>query len=121
MIVVTGCQSFSESNLCGLMSMNILPTGKNMVTRTPTKLELSYTDNSKITIDIGHYENYEFISNKKYEYNEITIIEEEIIQEHIEQFTLKYAGDMKNISFKEIVIRISSNSVPNLTLIIYQD
>tara|TARA_Y100000741_G_scaffold59608_1_gene41707 strand:+ start:731 stop:2605 length:1875 start_codon:yes stop_codon:yes gene_type:complete len=117
-LVVTGCQSSAKSStLCGLMSMNILPTGKNMVTRTPTKLELSYTDNNKIIIDIGHYKNYEFISNKKYEYNEITIIEEEIIQEHIEQFTLKYAGDMKNISFKEIVIRISSNSVPNLTLI----
>lgn len=117
-LVVTGSQSSAKSSiLCGLMSMNILPTGKNMCTRTPTKLELSYTDNNKTTINIGYYDNYNFILNKKYEYNEITLVEEEIIQEHIENFTIKHAGDMKNISYKEIVIRISSNNVPNLTLI----
>ena len=117
-LVVTGCQSSAKSSiLCGLMSMNILPTGKNMVTRTPTKLELSYIDNNKSTIDIGYYENYEFVLDKKYEYNEITIVEEEIIQKHIENFTIKHAGNMKNISYKEIVVRISSSNVPNLTLI----
>lgn len=117
-IVCTGTQSCAKSStLCGLMSMNILPIGKNMCTRTPTKIEMSYTDSNKITIIIGHYNNCEFISDKKYEYSEITIVEEEIIQEHIENFTIKHAGSQKNISFKEIVIRINSNSVPNLTLI----
>lgn len=117
-LVSIGMQSSAKSSiLCGLMSMNILPTGKNMCTRAPTKLELSYTDNNKITVNIGYYNNYDFISDKIYEYNEITIVEEEIIQEHIQNFTIKHAGDMKNISFKEIVIRISSNNVPNLTLI----
>ena len=117
-IVIVGCQSSAKSStICGLMSMNILPTNKNMCTRTPTKLELNYINNNKIIVDIGYYNNYEFISDKKYEYNEITIIEEEIIQEHIEQFTIKHAGNKKDISFKEIVIRISSNNTPNLTLI----
>ena len=43
--------------------------------------------------------------------------ESEIIQEHIEQFTIILAGTQQNISFKEIVISINTNSVPNLTLI----
>ena len=117
-IVVTGAQSSAKSStLSGLMSMNILPTGKNMCTRNPCRIELSYTNNNKITVDIGNYNGYDFIIDKTYEYNEITPIEEEIIQEHIENFTIKYAGNQKNISYKEIVIRINSNSVPNLTLI----
>ena len=60
------------------MSMNILPTGNYQ--NTHFKLELSYTDNNKVTIDRSHYENYEFISNKKYEYNEITVCRDEEIK-----------------------------------------
>ncbi len=117
-IVVVGCQSSAKSTtLCSLISMNILPTNKNMCTRLPLKLELTNTNDNKIIVDIGHYKNYEFISDKKYEYSEITVVEEDIIQEYIEQFTIKHAGSKKNISCKEIVIRINSNSIPNLTLI----
>ena len=45
-----------------------------------------------------------------------TVLEEDIYTIYIYKFTIKYALDMKNISFKEIVIRISSNNISEFNI-----
>ena len=117
-IVALGSQSSGKSSvLNSIVNMDILPTGKQMCTRCPIKLELTYSNSSNINIEIGYYDNYKFIQNNKYELLKNSKEEEEMIREHIEDFTLRYAGSEKNISYKEIIIRINSKETPNLTLI----
>lgn len=117
-LVVVGTQSSGKSSLLNAITqMDILPTGKNMVTRTPIKLELLYNESTQINIQFGYYKDNIFKSEATYNLKSITSIDEETIRENITAFTQKYAGNEKNISYKEIVIRINSNSVPNLTLI----
>ena len=117
-LVVVGTQSSGKSSLInGILNMNILPTGKNMVTRTPIKLELLYHNDPTTCIQFGNYENSVFKKHKEYLLKGIQIEEENIIRQNIEEFTKSYAGNDKAISYKEIVIKISSIDVPNLTLI----
>lgn len=117
-LVVVGTQSSGKSSLLNAITqMDILPTGKNMVTRTPIKLELLYNESTQINIQFGYYKDNIFKSEATYNLKSITPIDEETIRENITTFTQKFAGNEKNISYKEIVIRINSNSVPNLTLI----
>ena len=117
-LVVVGTQSSGKSSLLNAITqMDILPTGKNMVTRTPIKLELLYNESTQINIQFGYYKDNIFKSEATYNLKSITPNDEETIRENITTFTQKYAGNEKNISYKEIVIRINSNSVPNLTLI----
>ena len=117
-LVVVGTQSSGKSSLLNAITqMDILPTGKHMVTRTPIKLELLNTNNSQINIQFGFYKEGIFKSQDNYNLNVITKTDEENIREQIELFTQKYAGNEKNISYKEIVIRITSPDVPNLTLV----
>ena len=45
-LVVVGTQSSGKSSLLnGVISMDIMPIGKNMVTRTPLNLQLTQTNN----------------------------------------------------------------------------
>lgn len=117
-LVVVGTQSAGKSSIINsIIKMDILPTGKNMVTRTPIKLELLYQDSNEINIQFGYYEDCIFKKQNEYRFDSLTLDDQETIREHIEIFTKKYAGSNKGISFKEIVIKISSNQVPNLTLV----
>lgn len=118
-LVVCGTQSSGKSScINSIIQMDILPTGKNMVTRTPIKLELIHNINEVgVSVQIGNYENSMFKKYNEYMLKEITTEDESIIRENIETFTKKYAGMDKGISYKEIVIKISSSSIPNLTLI----
>ena len=83
----------------------------------PIKLELLNTNNQQINIQFGFYSDGIFKSHANYNLKSITTTDEENIREQIELFTQKYAGNEKNISYKEIVIRINSPDVPNLTLV----
>ena len=117
-LVVVGTQSSGKSSLLNAITqMDILPTGKHMVTRTPIKLELLNTVNQQINIQFGYYNDGIFKSQANYNLKSLTTNDEESIREQIELFTQKYAGSEKNISYKEIVIRITSPDVPNLTLV----
>jgi vacuolar protein sorting-associated protein 1 len=117
-LVVVGTQSSGKSSLInGILNMNILPTGKNMVTRTPIKLELLYHSESTTCIQFGNYEHSVFKKHKEFVLKGLTENTESTIRENIESFTKTYAGNEKGISFKEIVIKITSSDVPNLTLI----
>ena len=108
-LVVVGSQSSGKSTvLNNIINMNILPTGTNMVTRSPIKLELR--NNNKNTIDIGYYNNNTFISHNKCAHLEdITCI--------INELTCKLFGKNYNIGFIPIVIKINANNVPNINLI----
>merc|ERR1712216_641176 len=60
-LVVVGTQSSGKSSLINsILNMDILPTGKNMCTRTPIKLELIYNNTDNISIQFGYYDNYNF-------------------------------------------------------------
>ena len=117
-LVVVGTQSSGKSSLInGILNMNILPTGKNMVTRTPIKLELLYHSAVTTCIQFGNYEDSIFKKHKEFVLKRLTEDTETTIRENIESFTKTYAGSEKGISYKEIVIKITSSDVPNLTLI----
>ena len=117
-LVVVGTQSSGKSSLInGILNMNILPTGKNMVTRTPIKLELLYHSAVTTCIQFGNYEDSIFKKHKEFVLKGLTEDTETTIRENIESFTKTYAGSEKGISYKEIVIKITSSHVPNLTLI----
>lgn len=117
-LVVVGTQSSGKSSLInGILNMNILPTGKNMVTRTPIKLELLYHSAVTTCIQFGNYEDSIFKKHKEFVLKGLTEDTETTIRENIESFTKTYAGSEKGISYKEIVIKITSSNVPNLTLI----
>lgn len=117
-LVVVGTQSAGKSSvLNAITQMDILPTGKNMVTRTPIKLELIHNNSTGIQIQFGYYIDGLFKKQNEYNLNELSKTDETKIRENIEEFTKTYAGQEKGISFKEIVIKIVSSDVPNLTLI----
>ena len=116
-IVVVGSQSSGKSSvLNGLMSMDILPTGSSMVTRTPLNIQLIQSSN--YSIEFGDYNSTGWKTKRKIITNAILRDEELlIIRQEIERQTSLIAGDNMGISEKEIHIKIYSPNIPNLTLI----
>ena len=118
-LVVVGTQSSGKSSLLnGLLSMDLLPTGKTMVTRTPLNLQLNQSDNES-KIEIGNYSNGMwkiektiYITDSDPTSSEIDEVRDEIIR-----ITNKIAGNNKCISTQQINLRIYSKNVPNLSLI----
>ena len=102
--------------------MDILPTGSNMVTRTPLNLQLSKSSD-KPRIEFGYYDNGKWINNKKIllTYPEPLPSEKHAIQNEIEKLTCKIAGNNKNVSSTPIILKIFHPNIPNLSLIDYQD
>jgi dynamin 1-like protein len=121
-LVSIGSQSSGKSSVInGILSMDILPTGKNMVTRTPLRLELIRRDGPAL-IQFGNYLNRTgmpwkcnveiSLSSPIPTYEEINKVEQTIKNE-----TVKLAGSYQNISMEEINIKLYSPNVPDLTLI----
>ena len=122
-LVVVGTQSSGKSSvLNSIMSMDILPTGQNMVTRTPLDIRLYQLDrNSKYKegwIEFGYYNNEGYITEEK-----ITITipkptneEVEKVLTYIKKKTSELAGNGMNISSSPIILKIYSPFVPNLSL-----
>ena len=118
-LVVVGSQSSGKSSvLNGILSMDILPTGKSMVTRTPLNLDLIQTE-SDMFAEFGKYENSNWIKTKKIKLTSPlpTQLEIEHIHKEIESQTIQKAGSEMNISEEEINLKIYSPFVPNLNLI----
>lgn len=123
-LVVVGTQSSGKSSvLNSIMGMDFLPTGKNMVTRTPLDIRLIKLD-SNVTegmVEFGHYEDADWICSDE-EKIKITVPlpkKEEInkIREIIGKKTISLAGPGMNINSTPIYIKIYSKDVPNLNLI----
>ena len=119
-IVVVGTQSSGKSSVINrLVKMDILPIGKQMVTRTPLHLELIQINKDSGYLEFGDYTGGFWKSINKIDLNISLPTNEQIneIRETIEQLTIKKAGNKKNISFSPIYIRIHSPNVPNIALI----
>lgn len=117
-VVVVGSQSSGKSSvLNGLMSIDMLPTGSNMVTRTP--LSINLIQYQKMFIEFGYYENNNWIVSKRIELTDPipTNNEIQLIRDYIKDKTLELAGDQMGISESEINIKLYSPHVPNLNLI----
>jgi hypothetical protein len=123
-IVVVGGQSSGKSTvLNNIITMNILPTGSEMVTRTPLCIELSPSDASHV--EFGSYTVKSEIDNNvwkcskhiKVTYPEASFDELLSIKNEIERLTNIIAGKEKNISHQTITVKIFLPGVPNLTLI----
>jgi dynamin 1-like protein len=130
-IVVVGTQSSGKSSvLNSIMSMDILPTGKNMVTRTPLDIRLHKLNTPPSTISIegwvqlGSSSGYTATIDEQDIPTKIPITvpiptqkEIETIREYIYQKTVELAGEGMNISSQPIILKIYSPYVPNLSLI----
>ncbi|MCJ7636519.1 MAG: dynamin family protein, partial [Nitrososphaeraceae archaeon] len=121
-LVVIGSQSSGKSSvLNGIISMDILPTGKNMVTRTPLNIGLHQlsSDAKDGWVEFGQYNQDGWKIEKKIP---ITIpipteIEIKTIRDFITTKTIELAGDGMNISKTPITLNIYSPNVPNLSLV----
>lgn len=125
-IVVVGTQSSGKSSvLNGILSMDLLPTGGNMVTRVPLNISLIQTSKpqthdgvEKVQLEFGNY--HEGVWNVKKQYYlthpSPTVEEIQAVRKMIELETNQKAGDGMNISMEEINMRIYSPNVPTLTL-----
>ncbi|ARF09562.1 dynamin family protein [Indivirus ILV1] len=121
-LVVIGCQSAGKSSvLNSIISMDILPTGKNMVTRTPLELQLhQLTQDSKDGwVEFGQYNQNGWTSEKKIPITTPIPTETEIknVRDYISAKTIELAGDGMNISHIPIMMNIYSPNVPNLSLV----
>ena len=101
-IVVVGTQSSGKSSLLNaIINKNILPTGKNMVTRTPLDIRMIRSDEEKIEIN-----------NITFQYHEI-----ERISEEIEMTTTNLLGNNKSVGDKPIIVNVYNKHIDNLSLI----
>lgn len=113
LVVVGGQSSGKSSVLNNIITMNILPMGKNMVTRTPLCIQLIQSNIRKV--EFGDYKENIWRTRKSFE-----LVQEhqlERISAEIERLTKEIAGKEKNISFEKITIKVYSPDVPNLTLV----
>ena len=122
-MVVIGTQSSGKSSVLNrILRMDILPVGKQMVTRTPLHMELNQSNTGdKALVEFGTYsgEGNSWRISNSLEINipEPSEVDTENIVSIIESETRKRAGIKKNISKKPIIMRIFSPNVPTLTLI----
>ena len=117
-IVVVGTQSAGKSSvLNNILEMELMPTGKQMVTRTPINLQLINSSESKT--EFGNYQDGIWQSKVMIPLSQPDPTKEEIcqIKEQIEKQTIEKAGNNKNITSHEIVIKVYSPKVPDLNLI----
>lgn len=117
-IAVIGSQSSGKSSvLNGILSMDILPMGKNMVTRVPLNLQLIQSDMMKA--EFGNYINVEWKVIKTVVLTDPLPTKEEVeqIRKQIEAQTIDIAGSSMDIGFQEINLKIYSPHVPDLSLI----
>ena len=118
-LVVVGTQSSGKSSLLNnIISMDIMPTGKTMVTRVPLNIQLNQS--SKLSqAEFGDYKNGNWIVEKTINLTLPEPLENEIeaIHKEIENQTNLKAGNSQNICTEAIILKIYSPNVPNLGLI----
>ena len=119
-LVVVGSQSSGKSSLLnGILSFDLLPTDKNMCTRTPLHLELIPKENSENIAEFGRYVGGDWESSDKLAFTlpNPTLEEQKNIGALIEKMTIEIVGNNSNISDVPIHLKIYSKSIPNLTLV----
>ena len=122
-MVVIGTQSSGKSSVLNrILRMDLLPVGKQMVTRTPLHMELNQRDTGEnAQIQFGTYRgegnSWHVTHNLEIGINEPTVDDTNKIISIIEGETRRLAGNQKNISKTPIIMRIFSSNVPTLTLV----
>lgn len=119
-LVVVGSQSSGKSSLLNsILGLDILPTGNNMVTRSPLQIELIQNTSEYTKAIFGNYINGKWttLNEQDIEYPNTSEETKKNIYNEIESITKKNAGNDMNISFKPIYLRIISPNVPNLSLV----
>jgi dynamin 1-like protein len=120
-LVVVGTQSSGKSSLLnGLLSMDLLPTGKEIVTRAPLNLQLNQINSDEMSkVEFGNYyqgmwriEKSIKITTPNPTQGEINKVRQEIIN-----ITNKIAGKEKSVTSDPINLQIYSPFIPNLSLV----
>merc|ERR1712100_113778 len=98
--------------------MDLMPMGKNMVTRTPLNIQLTKSIDEAFA-DFGIYNNGKWQSYKKIRFIQDIPNKTEIKEVHdeINSQTVKKAGEGMNISHDPIILKINSPNIPNLSLV----
>ena len=109
-IVTVGSQSSGKSSLLNsILSFDILPTGKNMVTRTPLHMELIPSKKEPVA-EFGDYNKstglWETIINIPFGLPVPTKEQKDKIREQISIITNQLAGNECNISSDPIYLKI---------------
>jgi dynamin 1-like protein len=121
-LVVVGTQSSGKSSVLNcIIGIDLLPTGRNMVTRTPIDIRLHKvkTGATEGWVEFGDYTSDGWIIEKKIMIKMPIPLETEIaeIRDFITQKTIGIAGEGMNISDTPIIMNIYSPNVPNLSLV----
>lgn len=116
-VVFTGAQSSGKSSVINkLIGYDILPTGKEMVTKTPILIKTEYSNQINTLVVIGYYDP---MKNQKisHYYNE-EFRNEHILdaQKALEELTNKFVND-GDISEDPLFLVVVSRHVKNLELI----
>lgn len=116
-VVFTGAQSSGKSSVINkLIGYDILPTGKEMVTKTPILIKTEYSNQINTLVVIGYYDP---VKNQKisYYYNE-DFTNKNILdaQKALEELTNKFVND-GDISEDPLFLVVISKHVKNLELI----
>lgn len=120
-LVVVGTQSSGKSSVMNsIMGMDILPTGRNMVTRSPLNIRL-HKIAGKLTegyVEFSYYGDEGRIIEAKIPITTPTPKPDEVqkIRNFIKNKTIELAGDLMNITTIPIILDIYSSFVPNLSL-----
>jgi predicted GTPase len=113
-LVVVGTQSSGKSSLLNRMiEMDILPTGKTMVTRTPLNLQL--INSTRNVAEFGDYIDGVWKITRKIDLSMGPYTN--MIHEEINVQTLKKAGSGQGINTSAIILKIFAPGVPNLSLV----
>lgn len=120
-LVVVGSQSSGKSSLLnGILSFDLLPTGKNMVTRTPLHMELIPSKKTPIA-EFGDYNKqtglWETIVTIPFDLPVPSKEQRNKIREQIAIITNQLAGNECNISSSPIYLKIYAHNIPNLTMV----
>jgi len=121
-IAVVGTQSSGKSTvLNSIITMDILPTGKQMTTRTPLEINMSRLEkNLPGYVEFGCYDDIGvWNTSAKFQITTPVPTAQEItcIREFIAQETIRICGPGMNINSTPIILNIFSHYVPDLSLI----
>src|SRR3989338_1464610 len=117
-LVTVGTQSSGKSSLLNrIIGADLLPTGNQIVTRTPLSLELA--PGSMSQIEFGHYQEGRWIGDQTqdFKFPNPSEADRAIICERIRTETIQRAGSEMGVSDHPIWIRITAPSLPNFTLV----
>lgn len=118
-IVVVGMISSGKSTLLNrIIGFRLLPTGINMITKTPIEIKMKYMKESYTTVQIGKYINGEFSCVNTCKIN-LSPNETEIktINQYLIKLTNNIVKGRNTINKTPIVIMISSPNVKTFSLV----